>query len=138
MQDEGKARYSMLEPIRQYALNCLQQSGDVEKLRLRHCAYFLDLVEAEQSHLIASVESLAWIEMEIGNRRAALRRALEMGWIENAARLMIALNFFWTIHNRFMAEGRQWLDQLFGQLIIHSSPYHSRPGSWTQLGRWLI
>ena len=128
LQDEGKARYSMLEPIRQYALNCLQESGDVEKLRLRHCTYFLDLVEAEQSHLIASVESLAWIETEIGNLRAALRRALEMGWIENAARLMIALNFFWAIHNRYMAEGRQWLDQLFQATDFPqlSLPYQTR------------
>ena len=49
LQDEGKARYSMLEPIRQYALNCLQESGDVEKLRLRHCTYFLELVEGRHS-----------------------------------------------------------------------------------------
>ena len=66
--------------------------------------------------------------MEIGNLRAALRRALEMGWIENAARLMIALNFFWAIHNRYMAEGRQWLDQLFGATDFPqlSLPYQAR------------
>jgi predicted ATPase/DNA-binding XRE family transcriptional regulator len=112
-QEDGETRYLMLEPIRQYALSHLQQSGDFERMRLRHCTYFLGLVEAAQPHLIASVESLAWIEMEIGNLRAALRRALEMGWIENAARLMIALTFFWAIHSRYLGEGRQWLDQLF-------------------------
>jgi predicted ATPase/DNA-binding XRE family transcriptional regulator len=127
-QDDGETRYLMLEPIRQYALSHLQQSGDFERMRLRHCTYFLDLVEAAQPHLIASVESLAWIETEMGNLRAALRRALEMGWIENAARLMIALNFFWAIHNRYMAEGRQWLDQLFQATDFPqlSLPYQTR------------
>ena len=112
-QDDGETRYLMLEPIRQYALSHLQQCGDLERMRLRHCDYFLDLVEAAQPHLISSVESLAWLETEMGNLRAALRRALEMGWIENAAHLMIALTFFWTIHTRYLGEGRQWLDQLF-------------------------
>lgn len=38
---EGAVRYSMLEPIRQYAREKLEESGEAEEARGRHGAFFL-------------------------------------------------------------------------------------------------
>jgi predicted ATPase len=44
-------RYRMLEPIRQYALEELEECGEAEQTRRRHAQFFLDLAErAEPEH----------------------------------------------------------------------------------------
>ncbi|HET6261324.1 MAG TPA: LuxR family transcriptional regulator, partial [Chloroflexia bacterium] len=46
---EGALRYRMLEPVRQYAQECLEESGEAGQVRERHARYYLALAErAEQ------------------------------------------------------------------------------------------
>src|SRR5687767_8417925 len=40
-------RFRMLEPIRQYGRELLEQSGELEALRSRHASYYLKLAEGE-------------------------------------------------------------------------------------------
>src|SRR5207237_590419 len=72
----GRAtRYSMLETVRQYALERLQESGDEAQWRERHLAYFLQVAEQAASHLTGP-EQQAWfdgLEAEHENLNAALR-----------------------------------------------------------------
>ena len=49
--DEGGVRYRLLEPVRQYARDKLEESEDAEKLRLRHAAFFLALAEEAEPEL---------------------------------------------------------------------------------------
>ena len=39
--DEGGVRYRLLEPVRQYALEKLEESGEAEANRRRHAEFFL-------------------------------------------------------------------------------------------------
>jgi predicted ATPase/DNA-binding XRE family transcriptional regulator len=67
-------RFTMLETVREYALERLEENGELERLRRRHACYFLKLAEEEE---LASQGSLqrTWLnrlEAEHYNLRAAL------------------------------------------------------------------
>ena len=46
-----RSRYRMLEPVRQYALEKLHQSGEEDGVRLRHALYYLTLAEEAEPHI---------------------------------------------------------------------------------------
>ena len=57
---DGEPRFTMLETIREYALERLAASGEEEAIRQRHAAYFLALAEAAEPELRgAQAEQLA-------------------------------------------------------------------------------
>lgn len=96
-----EARYGMLEPIRQYAREKLEEDGEAGETHERHAAFFLTMAEQARPHLRATrqVEWLARLERENGNLRAAMTWALSAGRIEEAARMGWSLWAFWWIHN---------------------------------------
>ena len=106
----GETRYGMLEPVRQYAIDRLEESGDAEETRRRHAAFFLDLAEEAQPELRGSrqVEWLERLEGENGNLRAAMSWTLDTDDAETAARLGWALWLFWRFHGH-QREGRRWM-----------------------------
>ncbi len=109
--EEGdEVRYRMLEPIRQYALEELEESGEAEQTRRRHAEFFLDLAErAEPEHKgPAQIEWLERVEKEHANLRVALGWALTMREAETAARGW-ALWIFWWYHSH-QREGRRWME----------------------------
>src|SRR5215216_5604125 len=48
---ESGVRYRMLEPIRQYALERLEERGEGEEARRRHATFFLALAEEAEANL---------------------------------------------------------------------------------------
>jgi predicted ATPase/serine/threonine protein kinase len=102
-------RYRMLESIREYGLERLAASGEVDELRRRHAAYFLRLAEAADPELKGGQEArwLALLEAELDNLRAALQWLLEHD-ANSCLRLAVAVRIFWNVHGHF-AEGRRWL-----------------------------
>jgi predicted ATPase/DNA-binding SARP family transcriptional activator len=109
--DAQALRYRMLEPVRQYALERLEQSGEAEETRRRHAAYFLALAEEAHPKLRAEVEWLERLEQENGNLRGALSWALADDEIETAARLGWELWLFWWLRNH-QPEGRRWVESI--------------------------
>jgi predicted ATPase/transcriptional regulator with XRE-family HTH domain len=109
---DGEPRFSMLETIREYALDRLEQSGETEELRRAHSTHYLVVAEQAESELVGpeQAEWLARLELEHDNLRTALRWALELGEGEISLRLTSALWRFWYIHG-YVSEGRRWLDQ---------------------------
>lgn len=115
-QEEGQPRYVMLETIREYGLEILVTSGEVETIRQAHCAYYLRL--AEEAELgIRSPQQTAWLaylEREHANMRAALRWMLEHGQFEPnremTLRLAAALSEFWRIRG-YDSEGQTFIEQ---------------------------
>jgi non-specific serine/threonine protein kinase len=105
---EGEVRYRMLEPIRQYGLERLEQSGNADAARRRHAAFFLAL--AEEAELLGprQGEWLERLEMEHDNLRAALSWALGQEEAELGLRLGGALGEFWHLRG-YLSEGRLWL-----------------------------
>lgn len=108
----GALRYRMLEPVRQYAAERLEQSGEAIAVRNRHAAYYLRLAEQGDPHLRRATQ-LIWfdrIEEEHANLRAALAWLLGEGQLEASLRLAGALGWFWFIRG-YVNEGHMWLER---------------------------
>ncbi|MGH3087340.1 MAG: ATP-binding protein, partial [Rubrobacteraceae bacterium] len=110
-------RYRTLEPIRQYALERLEESGEKERVRNRHASYYLALAEAAEPELVGAGQ-IAWLERlgtEYANLRAALGWFLDEEGVEReeraraGLRLAAALGRFWGI--RAAIEGREWIEK---------------------------
>jgi DNA-binding CsgD family transcriptional regulator/tetratricopeptide (TPR) repeat protein len=102
----------MLEPVRQYGREKLEESDEVRQVRRRHATWFFELAEEAAPHLKGrrQVEWLERLEKEHDNLRAAMRFLLEEGEIEAAIRLVWALWMFWWYH-RFQREGRRYTEE---------------------------
>ena len=105
-------RLLMLETIREYGLECLAMSGEMEAAQRAHAAYYLRLAEEAEPELRGAqqVVWLARLDPEHDNLRAALRWSVESGETETALRLGGALWCFWTVRGH-VSEGRQWLER---------------------------
>jgi predicted ATPase/class 3 adenylate cyclase len=103
-------RYWMLETIREYATEQLQQSGQAEDLRRRHAEHFLSLAEEAEPHLRGSPkEWLDRLECEHDNLRAGLDRLDATGESELALRLVGAVSRFWYLRGH-LEEGLRRLE----------------------------
>jgi predicted ATPase/DNA-binding XRE family transcriptional regulator len=109
--NEAKTRYGMLEPVRQYALERLQESDEEEQARTRHAAFFLTLAERAEPEL-RKPDQVGWLDLletENDNLRAALSWTVERGHDEVGLRLSVALQRFWSVRG-YLEEGRRWLE----------------------------
>ena len=92
-----EARYRMLETIRQFARERLEEAGEATELGRRHARFFLARAEAAEPFL--SNQSGGWQERlaeDLGNLRAAADWfEQDPDAIEDALRLAAALHWFW-------------------------------------------
>lgn len=90
-------RYRMLETIRQYGLEKLMTSGEVDAVRMRHLGYFVDFAEGIRTRLYRSDRArwLARVDPELDNLSAALNASLQPGRAELGLRLFNGLQYFW-------------------------------------------
>jgi predicted ATPase len=90
----------MLEPVRQYALEKLQESPEAEAVRHRHAAFFLALAEKAEPALKrpGQAQWLIRLKEDNDNLRAAMAWLLEKGAVEAAVRMAWSLWIFWLIH----------------------------------------
>jgi len=112
-EQDGEARYRLLETIRQYGWEKLSESGEAGKFRERHARYYLALAEEAEPELKGK-RQVAWLERferDHDNLRAAMAFLLKRGELEEAARLGWALWLFWGIRAHF-AEGRRSMEQV--------------------------
>lgn len=116
---DAEPRFTMLETIREYALECLASSGEESKTRRSHAAYCLVVAEEGNPELdpAARTEWLARCDLDIDNFRSALDWLAENNQIEWALRLSMALFRFWDMREHFV-EGRTRLESLL-QLAQH-------------------
>ncbi len=108
---EGEVRHRLLEPIRQYALKRLVESGEAESVRLRHASFFLALSEEAEAGLWGPEEA-AWLsrlEAEHDNLRGALSWSIFRLESELGLRIAGALRLFWYARGH-IREGRGWLE----------------------------
>jgi predicted ATPase/DNA-binding CsgD family transcriptional regulator len=114
--EQGGVRYRLLEPIRQYALEKLEQSGEAEDVKRAHAEYFLALAEEAEPELLGPREAewLERLEVEHDNLRAGLSWTSERGEAELSLRLAGALMSFWFWEGHY-GEGRLWLEGILAQ-----------------------
>ena len=108
---QDSPRYRMLEPIRQYALDLLEGSGEAREARERHASLFTAL--AKQAHTeLRGAGQVGWMRRlvwENDNLRAAMSWALSSGDYDTAALLGWALWPFW-FYRANHREGRHVLE----------------------------
>ncbi len=140
---DGEPRVSMLETIRDYALERLQEAGDLDDARHRHAEYYAGVAERADEQLRSSgpahMAALDRLEAEHDNLRAALAWSLQTPAAgptpadgERAAiglRLALALAYFWYRHGHAV-EGRRWLDRAIDLAAEDGAPL-------AQLAHWL-
>ena len=110
--DEGAVRYRLLEPIRQYALEKLEESGEAEGAKRAHAQYFLTLTEEAEPELLGPREAQWYerLEEEHDNIRVALSYSLDDADHELGLRLAGAIWWFWHRHGH-LREGLRWLEE---------------------------
>jgi predicted ATPase/class 3 adenylate cyclase len=105
-----RTRFWMLETIREYALERLQESGDYDVLLRRHAEYFLKLAHEAEPHLLGSPgDWLKRLEAEHNNFRAAFEAFEASRETQLTLELAGALIRFWYIRGH-LTEGRRRLE----------------------------
>ena len=130
-------RYWMLETIREYATERLEDADEAPDLRRRHAAHFVVLTEEAEPHLEGGPAQAGWLERleaERDNLRASLAWARETD-VELGLRLSAALIAFWHLRGP-LAEARVAEDTArAGRRGVARAPGESSPpGSATGHG----
>ena len=104
-----RARYQLLETMRQYGAERLAESGETDEMRSRHARHFVAFVAEAEPHLVTPRRP-AWIAQlhpEIDNLRQALAWTREHDDATHV-RLVGMLHWFWFATGEW-PEARQWL-----------------------------
>jgi predicted ATPase/class 3 adenylate cyclase len=123
----GETRYRLLDTVRQYCREKLEESGETAGVRGRHGEWFLEFAERAEPKLLGEEQSL-WLqrlEAEHDNLREALEWFVNEPATDAGLRLAKALFMFWSIRG-FLSEGRKWLEQTLAQTGGVSSPVRVR------------
>ncbi|WP_216212888.1 BTAD domain-containing putative transcriptional regulator [Amycolatopsis aidingensis] len=115
----GDGRYRMLETVRAFGAEQLEQSGERESLLVAHRDHFHELATAAE-HRLRGPEQLDWLRLlseEHDNLNAALRRAIETEPVV-ALRMLAALTPYWWMRG-LKSEGAALAADLLGRLDQH-------------------
>ncbi len=131
---DGAGRYRLLEPIRQYALDRLEASGEGVAYRARHAEAMLTLARSGPEHAQGpdEIRALDRVAAEHANVRLALRWTLSNQRTEDALRTMTALFRFWERRGHFQ-EGCAWLEQALALPDLDRVPVRVRIGALNAL-----
>ena len=108
----GETRFTLLETIREYALDSLEKHGELAEARRRHAQFYLRLAEEVAPELYGAGQraALARLDRETGNLWAAMRWVIAAGEVELALRLASALSGFLQVRGS-LSEGHNWLEE---------------------------
>jgi predicted ATPase len=107
----GAERYALLETIREFALEQLEEGDELENARGRHFGFYLELARAADMSAEGGYGHSAELLLpEAENLRAAVEGAIAAGELEPAAELMVLLENFWVSTAPF--EGARRYEQL--------------------------
>jgi tetratricopeptide (TPR) repeat protein len=125
---ERPGRFLMLETVREYALEKLEEGGEADAVRRRHAEHFAALAET------AADESSA-LEQEHDNLRAAIDWSHEAGAVDLELRLAAALAVFWSVRNH-LREGQERVEAALRHAPDGPAPVRAKAlggGSWIAL-----
>jgi predicted ATPase/class 3 adenylate cyclase len=113
---EAGGRYWMLETIREYAGERLEESGDAEEARNRHSDVLRHLVARAEPEL-GGERQRTWFrifEQEENNIRDALVYLDDSGDTVGQLELVGGLHYFWYLRGNWV-EGRRWTERAIGR-----------------------
>ncbi|HSK83838.1 MAG TPA: tetratricopeptide repeat protein [Rubrobacter sp.] len=111
---DEQPHFTMLETIREYALERLTSSGEVEEAQRKHAQHYVELAETATPDAPTQwgrASHFARLESEHDNLQAALGWALQNLEAEMGARLALAVWWFW-IESGYLSDGRRWIEAL--------------------------
>ncbi|MCW5854053.1 MAG: tetratricopeptide repeat protein, partial [Anaerolineae bacterium] len=109
----GRVRFGMLETVREYAVERLEESGEARLLGQKHLAFFLALAETAEPEFLGP-EQGEWfdrVEADLANVYRALDWGIAAGEMEQGLGLASSLRDFWLSRNHYR-EGQAWLERL--------------------------
>ncbi|MDQ6695129.1 MAG: helix-turn-helix domain-containing protein [Chloroflexota bacterium] len=116
---EGDGRFSMLETIREYALERLRESGEEEALRLLHAEYFLGMATRLDLTAVGESENVLYRQLDRNhdNLRGALTWSIENRRMDLAAQFGASLPRYWELRGHY-SEGRDWVVRILSALSL--------------------
>jgi tetratricopeptide (TPR) repeat protein len=147
----GEPRFALLETIREYSSELLEESGEAEDLRRRHFEHLLARADAAMEAWHAGGDPQRTLfplfEEEPDNVRAALAWAAEAGEIELEVRLAVAARWYWVLQGH-LSEGRRTFEgiversrsapkEVRAQALVMGEIFLLREGDTKKAGEWL-
>ena len=114
-----EVRFAMLETIREYAVERLQESGEEAHLLLLHSEYFLAIASSIPLATFGENEVKIYnsLDKEYDNLRAALLWAIENNNLSMAAQFGISLSRYWHLRGHFR-EGHSLASRIISVLAV--------------------
>ncbi len=119
---EPELRFSLLETIREYALEQLVESGELASIQRRHAGHFLELAERAEPYLVSPqrAEWVSRLERENPNLQAAMDWWISQGDVRRGLRMASALVWFWALRGH-LPEGRERMAALLASPSLAAS-----------------
>lgn len=110
--DAEESRFRLLETLRQFARERLDESGRADEFRRYHAEFYRDLAVTAGRHIRGPDEIRWWerVDSELANLRQAMVWALEAGEADLALATAAGFWRYWWFKSRW-SEGVAWLDQ---------------------------
>jgi predicted ATPase/DNA-binding SARP family transcriptional activator len=108
----GDRRFRLLEVIRQYALQALDDSGERTLIERRHTGVYLALAEQAEPYL-RGPESVVWLDrldLDQANIRSAILFTRRQGEWETVARFTLAMWVFWYMR-AYLVQELDWIEE---------------------------
>jgi predicted ATPase len=99
-------RYTLLQTIREFALERLEEEGELEKTRRCHFDFYFQLTHRADSSVEGAYGRQNVLFPDQDNLRGALDRAIAAGEVEPATELMVMLEQFWVMNYPFEGASR--------------------------------
>ena len=111
--DVGRARFAMLETVREFALEQLELAGETQQIGLRYGNYFVRLAQEVEPQLTHELDGMGIerLSAERDNLRGVLRWAVEHDLPDIGLELGGAIWRYWH-GTGLLQEGIGWLDSL--------------------------
>src|SRR5262249_29903387 len=122
-------RYRLLETVRQYAEERLEERSDAAEIRRRHAEHYVALVEEAGPHLRGR-DQLAWsarIDSDIDNLRAALGWCVDNDQTDLALRLIAPLRVYGNLAEH---PALSWAEIAMTARGADSHPLYPRVAAW--------
>jgi predicted ATPase len=111
-EQDGEARYRLLETVRQYGREKLEESGEAGEMRGRHAEHYYTLA-LEAGPLMMGRDQVGWLDRtwrEQHNFRAAMRFFLDRKDAARAISLTWAFWRYWWVTG-LQGEARRWMEE---------------------------
>ncbi len=127
---DGSARFTLLEMIREYALEKLGLHGEAQRASERHWQFFTTLAQELDTDEMRGASSIvvARLNQEHDNARRALDWAIQSQQRERALTLTAALAKYWY-YRGYVAEAQHWISQtltLNADVSVELAPTRAR------------